>query len=570
MTIYSDIFNQNAITDTDFNLDTHIKWLYHHIYQKPYQEHLVTDDSGIARLVHGIQHVTRAACYVPILINLYRLQGDNAALQLNTEDVYLLTLAVLIHDSGREGEAEDLWDQDSAVNLYYYLTKIIQVDKQKAIRLAEAIANKDAGQDAYYALYIDSDEKPTWQKVEARAKNIYQRIVHDADCLDVIRARKIFDGRYLDILAKDLSNLDIISQLIIAVRKLIYQQGDKWLDNNIEIKKKYNNEDCLYRMVQDIKADYFLNKLYNNHQLLAQDKLIELTEYVRLQKYDANVGITAENLTHALLEGKLLFHGIELPIGLTNNINHAEKEITQVYKTDGKIDSANLIGYGSPLSCNAGFIAFLDSCNLVSDNALEKDLAFFDRKKSGEEKIKHMLNTQKLGGSGKKVEYLFGSYLAKHTHLTYKFNNYHAVLFSNHENYNNAIKLQQKNGLAFHPHAPFLEAVFLQQQFRTIMHKEIAIFEYLPIENRISEVIYNGEKITTMMIELCMCYIEKEADFIRANNLTPDEIKVYALYGNNINIPMISPDFYYKSEWQEKINYEVNNKLNCVISRRLE
>jgi len=58
--------------------------------------------SGIAREIHGIQHVSRAALYIPVLANLYRRYDDPEALKLTDEDIKFIQIAALFHDSMRQ------------------------------------------------------------------------------------------------------------------------------------------------------------------------------------------------------------------------------------------------------------------------------------------------------------------------------------------------------------------------------------------------------------------------------------------------------------------------------------
>ena len=55
------------------DLSAHVSWVFHAIYKIPYptkDDHAPEAQSKIARYCHGIQHVTRATSYVPVLANL--------------------------------------------------------------------------------------------------------------------------------------------------------------------------------------------------------------------------------------------------------------------------------------------------------------------------------------------------------------------------------------------------------------------------------------------------------------------------------------------------------------------
>lgn len=68
----------------------------------------------IARIYHGIQHVSRTAMHAVILANLYRLFEDPEALILTQDQLKLVQIVLLFHDAAREdeAEAEARWDHE--------------------------------------------------------------------------------------------------------------------------------------------------------------------------------------------------------------------------------------------------------------------------------------------------------------------------------------------------------------------------------------------------------------------------------------------------------------------------
>src|SRR3990167_6275917 len=156
------------------DIAAHATWAFNHIYNIPYPgEEAKAKERGIARLMHGIQHTRRVAMLIPVFANLYRRYNDHDALALTEEDIKLRQIAALFHDSARENEGKDFWDKESGKLLYFYLTNVLNVTHEKATLLAEAVSNKDA-------------EPP---------KNSYQKLIHDADCLDIIRATDEYQDR---------------------------------------------------------------------------------------------------------------------------------------------------------------------------------------------------------------------------------------------------------------------------------------------------------------------------------------------------------------------------------------
>ncbi|NYO85813.1 hypothetical protein G4A66_28115, partial [Escherichia coli] len=116
----------DSLETNDLNLENdlgdHVRWAYDNIYRYSYQDS--HQESTIARFHHGIQHVTRAANYACAFANLYRRHGNEEAQNLTETDIKLIQIALLFHDSAREGDDEDLWDHESAIFLYYYLTRV--------------------------------------------------------------------------------------------------------------------------------------------------------------------------------------------------------------------------------------------------------------------------------------------------------------------------------------------------------------------------------------------------------------------------------------------------------------
>jgi hypothetical protein len=268
-------FASNGIQLSD-NLSKHVAWAFQNIYKFPYPFYYEVPypqgeiNNRIARFYHGIQHVTRSAMHVPVFANLYRLKGSKEALELTDEDIHLIQIATLFHDSARESEGEDRWDYESGTMLYKYLSQVLKVDKAKAKKITEATANKDAspkdpekpgtGQKKYHHLIETAEGEIIWQEAkETPPKNIYQKLIHDADCLEIRRVRDPgkFDARYLDFyhdFGKDPDTVNIIDQLIHEEVSLLYATGDLFRYNNHAIKEKFENENC-YQAVKAVLDD---------------------------------------------------------------------------------------------------------------------------------------------------------------------------------------------------------------------------------------------------------------------------------------------------------------------------
>ncbi|STY31721.1 Uncharacterised protein [Legionella wadsworthii] len=350
----TDLFSKRSIK-VDDDIASHAQWAFENIYSVFYPRS--KGEEGLARIHHGIQHVSRAAAYIPVLANLYQRHDEKTFALLGAtdeerkENMKLLQLAVLFHDSAREGEDKDLWDADSAVLFYYYLTETLGVPHLKAKLFAEAIVNKDLLKEGYQELEIDSEGNLYWRldtSPEKKQKNIFQKLVHDADCLDILRARDRYDGRHLDfykdivVQEGDTFNEQAFQEmglLIAEARGLIELEGDTRRQVDFKIKRKYENGKAYALIENDMQnilpSEYghrVIPTLYAQGGLLPSDKLKEISF---LPHYDKAKGVTYENLYAALLEGKVFIRGVYLPSGLAKKqkISLSETELDKIFQT---------------------------------------------------------------------------------------------------------------------------------------------------------------------------------------------------------------------------------------------
>lgn len=200
--LYVGLFDKNdAHLSLDSPLSEHVAWAYHHIYSVPYPRVAASSNAvpnEIGRLYHGISHVTSTARLVMVFANLYRKHGLEGEQPLTDEAIKLLQISALLHDAAREDDGEDRWDHESGLILYYYLTRILGISPEKAKQFAEATANKDEHKEGYFDITENEDGVFTKRISPTKPKNLYQKLIHDGDCLEIIRARPHFDVNYLD------------------------------------------------------------------------------------------------------------------------------------------------------------------------------------------------------------------------------------------------------------------------------------------------------------------------------------------------------------------------------------
>ncbi|MBI2786960.1 MAG: HD domain-containing protein [Legionella longbeachae] len=547
-------------------LHQHIQWVFNNIYSYPYP-------NKAKRLYHGIQHVSRVALYVPIWANLYRKHGDDEAIKLTKEDIHLLQIAALFHDSARENEGTDYWDHESAILLYYYLTRILQLDQKKAKLITEAIANKDFKKDQYFVIEENSAGEVRWQyEVCPDEKNIYQKIIHDADCLDIIRARPHFDAKYLDFYQYKVKNknnnlaLEEMAHLICEARGLIHIQGDAYMLMQFELKERYEHKKAYASVINDINKNE--HKIINIlHKDLFSPQELSEKKLVNLQPYRESKGLTKKNMQSALREGRIFARGIATPSAMSKKNDKeslAQLEIRKtmreqgiptkstkpnnIEKKENPLRAVSMINYGSSVFTNAGFVIVnptLEAIAKVSEVDCDsgrgkktKIMHLKDKKKRHSEttiakKLANLKQQLKLGGKSRIFD---RGYPSSHVEILYDISHYDGIYFSNDPNlYNHLVTGSPEET---HKNSPILQAVFLQKQYeiqyekmkkkyikafgalgrekfiaRFGPNKTLPIFEYSGIHNKI---VPHGELSEEQIFQLWMEMIEH---FLRKNLL---------------------------------------------------
>lgn len=561
-----DLFAQVKIDGMSLNqpIARHAGWVFKHIYSKGYLGRKVEINKP-ARVHHGIEHVGRAAFYAPVFANFYRKYKEPEALALTEYDLHLIQIALLFHDSGRVGEGIDDTDEESGLMLYFYLTEL-GVDKQKAILLAEAVANKDVKEDDYKVL-SECEGEISWGKIKRKTKNIYQKLVHDSDCIDIIRARNKYEAKYLDFMQNiildegKIANQDAFDELaflIIEVRHVINIQGDSRFNLQLPVKMKYQHEQAYNQLLHDINPEShpILSVLGKDGVLhtpaaLAQIKLIDKTPY------DKTKGITAENLNAARREGKLFSRSVITPSRLRKKVKtsgiqetYAGTEIRKTARRKGKstgtTKSNHDLKQGNPYRSTAmGGFTFTNSGFLIIDPAMSQinqvsatdfDSGFAKKSKwrsgefevSDEEKqaqLQVVLNALKSGGVYEP------KYKSPHTEVLCTLTNFDAVFY----NHDDCMVQQshQPKPTPWHKHAPYLQALYLRQEYANCFHVNLPIFYYSGYECFIrQEKEYSSQEILNMWEEMLADHIKSQlADHnFAVLNQTSDQLKVACVY----------------------------------------
>ncbi len=131
---------------------------------------------SVPRWSHGCMHVCRAAIMIHAIADLYKKYDPS--IDITDEDIALAQYLTLFHDSARQADGVDVWDDESAENARSYL-QALQFEESKIHEAIEALKSKDSG----------------------APKGIIGKLIHDADCLDIMRVygKNGFKNQYLQV-----------------------------------------------------------------------------------------------------------------------------------------------------------------------------------------------------------------------------------------------------------------------------------------------------------------------------------------------------------------------------------
>ena len=276
-------------------LDAHVDFVSQYVYSVNFPK---SPSHSRIKGNHGIAHVTRAALYIPLFVHLHQAwaPADSSVHTLLTDDIILYCqIAALWHDSAREAEGPDYWDMQSGQNVLTYLLTLGCPEKV-AITIAEATANKDWNPEdpnpedpnlenhlyTFFTVQADtlsseirkptSDERKQLQQGLAK---LIRELIHDADCLDILRCILDFDPKYLHVSQQYPMQQTDINQLVQLASKLIFTKApdlhfyEYANENNppISQKKSYNKlleglsqYQNLKKWVAEIKSNATQNK----------------------------------------------------------------------------------------------------------------------------------------------------------------------------------------------------------------------------------------------------------------------------------------------------------------------
>jgi hypothetical protein len=170
---------------------------------------------GLSR-IHSHRHISRCIIYADWYCNFLGINDKKERLKLY--------IAIAFHDIGRQGELQDVWENQSYEIYVNYLFNEIKVDRNIVNNGKELFVNK------YH-------------------KSVLNDIVHDVDCLDIMRSGTGrggvmgFDKNYLNLFKEQTYLQD---RLISAAWKLI----------TLSDADEFDNVNCLKTLNQKNKEEW--------------------------------------------------------------------------------------------------------------------------------------------------------------------------------------------------------------------------------------------------------------------------------------------------------------------------
>src|SRR3990167_1923660 len=587
----------------------HARFCFESVYCIPYPSY--SRSEKVARPHHGIAHVSRAASYIPIFANFYRRHHHPDANSLMADDLHLLQIAALFHDAARLNDDKDEWDNESALMCFHYLMKI-GCSEEVATKIAEVIANKDYEPgNIYHRLQKDSGpDEFVWQsQINTQPKSILQKLLHDADCLDIIRARPHFAAEYLD-LYKDIARdnhlaFEEMALLITQARSLICAAGDQYNENIHELKERYHSPDAYRYIEDDICRSPFrsmLAILYAGNQLLSLDELEKLF-FIESTHYDESAPLSNDNLQRALREGKLLFRGVGTPTkelekgGVKETA--AELELRKAHRRLGfatrttkpdasdkegnPLRSTSILGFGSGTYTSVGYLVInpdMQGFHLIGEKDVGTGLAKKKHRSAAklstvdaQQQLNKLLHTLKMGG----ISANFGhGWISTHTEALFHIKEFHGVCFTNDPCLYN--RHFYSNSYPNTPISPLLQAIYLQQLHLSKTGESVPLMEYSgrdnsvrlienPTNDELKKLWLDSAKITLDRALFSLSsWLEEypsgaapigKLDFFTVNiNL----FKAICVYGSGMSLTkIVAPDSLYPPDVRKEIDEEIKN-----------
>lgn len=185
--------------------------------QHPWKNQQIFKDADFF-VRHGLMHHSHVALLIPILVEIYQVLGNSRALRLSSREIDMLQIGALFHDYGRLIKQSDLTDDEhdmekmGANACYEYLIQHFNATHDEANTIKQSMMEKDSKNNAF----------------------IFQILLHEADCLAVLRADDWeFKPKYLFLWEETKNNPDkrtLLHACIEANKRFLVEIGDSPYD----------------------------------------------------------------------------------------------------------------------------------------------------------------------------------------------------------------------------------------------------------------------------------------------------------------------------------------------------
>ncbi|MDR1438138.1 MAG: hypothetical protein LBI69_03715 [Puniceicoccales bacterium] len=312
--------------------------------------------------IHGPLHSLRTAVHVETVGVMYKFFFKEFT-KLSDGDIELAKIAAIFHDSGRQSDGSDIYDEISAQNAEDYM-RLSKFPEELCIRVGNAIRNKDS---------------------KERDKDLIAILLHEADCLEYKRIKQAeFNLKFMDYhqFKFKINDIEIcngnekacfennISKIVLATEKFILGSANSDIRNYHTMREIAMNYYKLFPIESPRYCKLCAAEVTDEELLLINtefNKISDLQTQLISENYEfANVvqGILnnwGNDALHALLNTKTrpyFLNAISLMRPLLNCINeYANIEKNQCITQIGRSVEAIII--------NAMSIAFGNANNVI-------------------------------------------------------------------------------------------------------------------------------------------------------------------------------------------------------------
>lgn len=534
-------------------------------YAKEVRFHYDKPNTRIPRNeAHSMLHTSRAALYGLASINLYKMLSPNFVMsnhRISTQEFTDFSqIGLLLHDSARQGDGVDYWDKESGENVYHYLTGTLNVDSDKAIVVAEAVANKDFKNKnitptPFHSLSIDENNKCHWNRRADfpgdELQSNLMSVIQFGDCLDIIRARDHFDPSYLSLVQEigldQPAAASAIKQLIKEARCLIEKQGMGRFSWDSKVQQQWLATDDIYlQTLQNIENpdNHFalLPALINGGQLLSADQVQKFDVDAIIKSRYASLSPTDRELNSRKDAGMLWARMVDHPTQKADkepkankkiiDESHASLEIRKTYRQpgiqtrggylnkNGNPDrSVSMIGFGSPVFAPAGFL--IDSPPIEMFSSISK--TDFD---TGRGKKRNLTDAkyskQELEAQYNELRRHLSEEggVAEHNEGLLTITKFNGVIYTQDPTFCNTDKQKMKiKGHPNHPASPILQALYLQHEHELQTGTKLPIYEYKGLADVIVTRSFTDDEIVELWKEAASDYMSSR---LKSNSIISD------------------------------------------------